>query len=54
MKTFGFLDRMNDFQLEGRYPDYTMRIFKVCKKKFTEEVLKEVRKIKKCLIEKLS
>ena len=48
-----FMDRMNEFQIEGRYPDYLMNRFKICNYKFTTKVLKEVKKIRLCLIEKL-
>ena len=40
-----FLDKMNDYQMEGRYPDYQFTIYKVCTPVFTEEILKEVKRI---------
>jgi HEPN domain-containing protein len=48
-----FLDRLNDFQIEGRYPDYSFDIFKTCNKQFAEEIISQATKIKKWLIEKL-
>ncbi len=45
-----FLGKMNDFQLEGRYPDYITNIYKL---KETTLVLKQVDSIRKCLLKKL-
>ena len=48
-----FIEDFNEFQLEGRYPDYTQRIYKMCTKEFTSEQLKKVKEIKQCLIKML-
>ena len=48
-----YLRKFNDFQLEGRYPDYTQNIYKICTKEFTESQLKKVKEIRQCLIEML-
>jgi HEPN domain-containing protein len=48
-----FMGRMNDFQLEGRYPDYANNIYKLYKRKETELILKEVDKLRKCLLKNL-
>jgi HEPN domain-containing protein len=48
-----FMGRMNDFQLEGRYPDYTRNIYKIYKAKETEPIIKEVDKLRKCLLKNL-
>ena len=48
-----FLERMNDFQLEGRYPDYQFKIYQLCTKKFTAPVLEKVQAIRTLLIGKL-
>jgi HEPN domain-containing protein len=48
-----FLERMNDFQLEGRYPDYQFKVYQLCTKKFTEPVLEKVQAIRTLLIGKL-
>ena len=48
-----FLAMMNNFQLEGRYPDYLHNMYKVYKAKQTEPILKQVDKIRKCLLKKL-
>jgi DNA polymerase III sliding clamp (beta) subunit (PCNA family) len=46
-----FLNEFNDFQLSGRYPDYTNSIYKRCNKEFTLEQLEKVKEIRQCLIE---
>ena len=48
-----FLERMNDFQLEGRYPDYQFKIYQLCTKEFTEPILERVQSIRNLLIRKL-
>lgn len=48
-----FLERMNDFQLEGRYPDYQFKIYQLCTKNFAEPVLEKVQAIRTLLIGKL-
>jgi len=48
-----FLAKMNELQLEGRYPDYIKNIYKIYKLKETTSLLKEVDKIRKCLLKNL-
>ncbi len=48
-----FLQEFNDFQLEGRYPDYLFRINKICTFEYTSKILKRIKEIKQCLIKKL-
>ncbi len=48
-----FLEEFNDFQLEGRYPDYIFNIKKVCTLEFTKNILNKIEEIKQCLIKKL-
>ena len=48
-----FLEEFNDFQLEGRYPDYLFEINKICDSDYTTSIFNKVEKIKKCLLEKL-
>ena len=48
-----FLDRMNDVQLEGRYPDYIKNVFKIYKRKETALILEKVDNIRKCLLKNL-
>jgi HEPN domain-containing protein len=48
-----FLNKFNDFQLSGRYPDYTNNIYKRCTKEFTSDLLDKVKEVRQCLIEML-
>lgn len=48
-----FLERFNDFQIEGRYPDYMMRIYKVCTQEYTQQLLDTAKQINQCLTETL-
>ncbi len=48
-----FLDEFNVFQLEGRYPDYMMKIFSVCTKEYTDIILTKVKTIRTWLLETL-
>ncbi len=48
-----FLDKMNDYQMEGRYPDYQFLIFKICDRQHTETLLVEVEKIRLWLLSQL-
>ena len=44
-----FLTLMNTFQIEGRYPDYTGKIYKICNQKFTKETLDQSKNIRQWL-----
>lgn len=48
-----FLRQFNDFQLEGRYPDYQFEIHKRCNASYTKQLLEQVNEIKSCLQEKM-
>lgn len=48
-----FINIMNTFQLEGRYPDYTQRLYKTYKSKNTGEILKHVKQFIQWLRSKL-
>lgn len=41
-----FLEKMNTFQLEGRYPDYQKKIYRMCNKSFTETYLKQANSLR--------
>ena len=49
----GFLEEFNDFQLEGRYPDYMLKIYKVCNAKYTSTIMQKIKPIRQCLLKKL-
>jgi len=44
---------LNDFQLQGRYPDYEHKIFEICTKQKTDEILDKVKNLRICLLNKL-
>jgi len=44
---------MNDFQLEGRYPDYQRRIYEEVTEEVTDEILSKVNKEREWLLNKL-
>lgn len=48
-----FLSQMNQFQLQGRYPDYTRHLYKTYKAVQTKMVLDKVNSIKKWLLNNL-
>ena len=48
-----FLEEFNDFQMEGRYPDYLFAIQKRCTPEYTLALLDRVKKIIACLQEKM-
>lgn len=48
-----FLLIFNDFQLAGRYPDYQMKIYKICNEVYTKNMLDKANKIKLWLLNSL-
>ena len=48
-----FLEKMNDFQLEGRYPEYINNIYKIYNKKQTTIILEQVQELRTCLLKNL-
>ena len=48
-----FLRIMNDFQLEGRYPEHTQKLFREYKHKKTYSIFTAVNVIRKCLLKEL-
>ena len=48
-----FLRRMNDFQIEGRYPDYMFLVNKMCTPDFTRNILNEFEQIRECIQKQL-
>ena len=38
-----FLDEVNDFNLEVRYPEYKQEFYKTCTKKFADEYLNKIK-----------
>ncbi len=48
-----FMLLLNEFNIEARYPDYKQKIFKICNKKYTDEMLIKVKEIRQCLLSKM-
>lgn len=47
------LDKLNDFQMEGRYPDYNFSIYQLCTQTYTESLLLEIQRIEQWLLNQL-
>jgi len=52
-ETMDFLERLSDFQLSGRYPDYQNQMYQRCTKEYTYAQLEKVKEVRQCLIEML-
>jgi HEPN domain-containing protein len=48
-----FLKKYNNFQLSGRYPDYTQELYKMCTQEFTRSQLEKVKEVRTCLLRML-
>ena len=48
-----FVHLLNDFQIEGRYPDYQKRMNVICDKVYSAEILRKAKIIKECLLSKM-
>lgn len=48
-----FLAKFNEFQLEGRYPDYQLKIYQSLNRNVVKDILIQFENIRKCLIENL-
>lgn len=48
-----FMLYLNRFQLEGRYPDYMTKMYNICNKEFTAEMIEKTNSLKSWLLEKV-
>lgn len=48
-----FLNRVTNFNLETRYPDYKLDFFKSCTKEFAEENIKKIKGLYECIKDKI-
>lgn len=48
-----FLQALNVFQLEGRYPDYTNQLYQIANKEYVNAIIDEFKPLYICLIEML-
>ncbi|MEO5650519.1 MAG: HEPN domain-containing protein [Ginsengibacter sp.] len=49
-----FIDNLQRYQIEGRYPDYKKLIYSYTTSGYTDELLNHAKKLKKCLQDKIS
>ena len=47
------LNKVNDFNIRSRYPDYKLKFYRMCTKKYTEEHLRQITSLYKKLCQKL-
>jgi hypothetical protein len=47
------LNRVTNFHLETRYPDYKLDFFKSCTKEFAEENIKKIKGLYECIKEQI-
>jgi HEPN domain-containing protein len=52
-ETMTFLREFNDFQLEGRYPDYTQKIYRRCTKDYARRKPEKIKEVRTCLLKML-
>ncbi|MFA5480737.1 MAG: HEPN domain-containing protein [Candidatus Muiribacteriota bacterium] len=48
-----FLEILNDFNLEARYPDYKLTFYKLCTEEFTKEKYNKTKELFQCILEKI-
>ena len=48
-----FLRKMNDFQIEGRYPDYKDNLYRIYKSAQTQVIINKSNTIRECLLKGL-
>lgn len=48
-----FLEEFNDFQMEGRYPDYLFAIHQRCNLSYTQKLISQVNELIQCLHKKM-
>jgi len=48
-----FLLKLNQYQIEGRYPEDIDKLYKFTNAKLTAEYIKEIKNLKKCFLEKM-
>lgn len=52
-KEIDFLNKVNDFNIRARYPDYKLKFYKLCTKQYTEDHLNKIKDIYKTLCQRL-
>ena len=49
-----FMTLMNDFQIQGRYPDYKFKIKQLLTKDYVDKIIPKYEELRKCLQEKIA
>lgn len=49
-----FVDDLQKYQIEGRYPDYKQYIKKYTDKDFVDDMMVKAKSLRKCLLDKIS
>ena len=49
-----FMTLMNDFQIQGRYPDYKFQVKKLLTKSYVDKIIPKYEELRKCLLEKIA
>lgn len=50
---FDYLSTINEWNIESRYPDYKLKIYKRATNDYIKEHFEKISKLKKCLLQKL-
>ncbi|MCO5250282.1 MAG: HEPN domain-containing protein [Candidatus Kapabacteria bacterium] len=45
-----FLTIMNDFQIQGRYPDYKLKVHKLLANEYVDELMERFKEVRACLL----
>ncbi|MFH1897657.1 MAG: HEPN domain-containing protein [Candidatus Desantisbacteria bacterium] len=48
-----FLDGLNNFNIEARYPDHKLTLYKKCTQEFTLDYLEKIREFKKWILKEI-
>ena len=48
-----FLLKLNQYQIEGRYPEDIGKLYKITDKSLATQYIKEIKKLKKCFLDKM-
>lgn len=48
-----FLTKLTGFNINARYPDYKLKIYKICNREFTKKFIDKIEEFKKWIIKKI-
>lgn len=49
-----FIDNIQKYQIEGRYPDYKKLIYNYTTNQYTNDLIDQAKNLRKCLLDKIS